>query len=891
MQPESLNTIREKFLSFFESKGHLRLPSFSLVPQNDPSILLINAGMTPLKPYFTGAQKPPAPRVTTCQKCIRTPDIERVGQTSRHGTFFEMLGNFSFGDYFKEDVIPWAWEFCTDVLQIPEERMYISIYEEDDQAFTIWNEIVGIPAEKIYRLGKEDNFWEHGLGPCGPCSEIYYDRGPEKGCGRQDCQVGCDCDRYVEFWNLVFTQFNKEADGSYTPLEKKNIDTGAGLERLASILQDVDSLFEVDTIRSILDEVCRIAGKNYGLARKSDIAIRVITDHVRSTTMMISDGIIPSNEGRGYVLRRLLRRAARYGRLLGIDRPFLAGLAGIVIRESGAAYPELLTRQEYILKIIQIEEERFIDTIQQGLNILDSFFAQAREQNRRIIPGEEVFRLHDTYGFPLDLTREIAAENKMEIDEAGFHQEMDRQKSKARQALQEKGGSAWDKASLPPELSQRQSTLFSGYETLADKAEIIYILGSDADSDYKLMPDAVAGQIVQVITDKTPFYGASGGQAGDIGYIYGPDVEAEVIDTSRTPEGLVMHKTKIKSGRLFPAMTVKLKVEKMARLNTARNHTATHMLHQALKQVLGAHVAQAGSAVSAERLRFDFSHFQPLSEEEKQTVEDIVNKVILRDELVSVQEMSLEEARTAGAVALFDEKYGDRVRVVSVGDYSRELCGGTHLNRSSQACLFRIVSESAVAAGIRRIEAVTGTVAVEQAFYRERLLEASCDILKTQPQEIVQKIDTLQTRLRQAEKQLQNELAKQTSAAIDILADKTEKIGAFNILIAQVPANDAEQLRSAGDRLRDRLQPAAVVLAADIKGKAVWAVMLSSEVVKAGLHAGNMVSKIARITGGGGGGRPDMAQAGGKNPARIPQALQAARESIYQILTDGKEND
>lgn len=884
MQPESLNVIREKFLAFFEGKDHLRLPSFSLVPQNDPSVLLINAGMTPLKPYFTGAQKPPAARVTTCQKCIRTPDIERVGQTSRHGTFFEMLGNFSFGDYFKDEVIPWAWEFCTEVLQIPEDRMSVSIYQDDDEAFAIWREKVGLPPEKIFRLGKEDNFWEHGLGPCGPCSEIYFDRGPEKGCGRPDCQVGCDCDRYVEFWNLVFTQYNKEADGTYTPLARKNIDTGAGLERMACIMQDVDSLFEVDTIRAILDEVCRAAGRKYGADNKDDVAIRVVTDHIRSTTMMISDGIIPSNEGRGYVLRRLLRRASRFGRLLGIEKPFLADLAQIVIRESGDAYPDLHTRRDYILKIIRIEEERFMETIQQGLNILEGFCQNARDEKRDMLSGSEIFRLHDTYGFPLDLTREIAAENSLRLDEAGFSREMAEQKNKARQALQEKGGSAWDQTSLPPELGMVRPTVFTGYEKLADSGKVLHILSKDGPSDYNLETESRAGQTAFIITDSTPFYAAAGGQSGDVGRIAGDGFTAEVVDTLRTPEGLVMHKARILSGEIRKGLSIELSVDKMARLDTARNHTSTHILHQALKQVLGAHVAQAGSAVSPERLRFDFSHFQPLNDREKQEIEAIVNSVILADEPVRVRQMSLEEARKSGAVALFDEKYGDSVRVISVGEFSSELCGGTHLRRSSEACLFRITAESAVAAGVRRIEAVTGSAAVKLVSDQERLISSACELLKTQPQELVPKISSLQEKLRQIEKQLQSELAKQTNAAVDILADKTEKIGALNVLAARVPANDAEQLRSAGDRLRERLQPAAVVLAADIGGKASWVIMLSREAVAAGLHAGSMIRDLARITGGGGGGRPDMAQAGGKNPGKIEEALQAAREMIHRTL-------
>ena len=757
MQPLSLNQIREEFLAFFESKDHLRLPSFSLVPKNDPSILLVNAGMTPLKPYFTGAQAPPSPRVTTCQKCIRTPDIERVGKTSRHGTFFEMLGNFSFGDYFKLEIIPWAWEFCTKVLQIPESLLFVTVYEEDDEAWQIWHDVVGLPASKIFRLGKADNFWEHGTGPCGPCSEIYFDRGPEKGCGKPECQVGCDCDRYVEFWNLVFTQFNREEDGTYTHLSRKNIDTGAGLERVACIMQGVDSLFEVDTIRAILDYTCKKAGVSYGQDNKTDTAIRVITDHIRSTVMMIGDGIIPSNEGRGYVLRRLLRRAARFGRMLGIEGAFLHDIARIVIRESAAAYPELADRQEHLTKIIRIEEERFEETIQQGSAILESCITAARAENRSSLSGADVFRLHDTYGFPLDLTREIAAEQGLAIDETGFRSEMDRQKEMARKALREKAGSAWAQAELPESVRHLPATVFTGYDQLDDQGQILAIL-TDTPGDGQRQSDlAEAGQIVRVITDRTPFYAAAGGQVGDIGQIVTDNARLTVQDTSKTHEGLVLHTALIEEGSLRAGETAALQVDAATRLSTARNHTVTHLLHKALRLVLGDHVTQAGSAVSPDRLRFDFNHYQALTAEEKLAVEQLVNEAILDNNRVTTRVMTLDQARQSGAMALFDEKYGDEVRVVRVGDFSQELCGGTHLRQSSEACLFRLVSEGGVAAGTRRIEGITGYKAWESVREQEALLQLSTSLLKVQPADLPVKIGQLLDNARRLEKELEAE--------------------------------------------------------------------------------------------------------------------------------------
>lgn len=884
MQPLGLNEIRERFLSFFEEKNHLRLPSFSLIPQNDPSILLINAGMTPLKPFFTGAQMPPAPRVTTCQKCIRTPDIERVGLTSRHGTFFEMLGNFSFGDYFKEEIIPWAWSFCTDVLEIPAERLYVSVYEEDDEAWQIWHDAVGLPPDRIVRLGKDDNFWEHGTGPCGPSSEIYFDRGPEHGCGSPTCAVGCDCDRFVEFWNLVFTQFNKEADGTYTPLDRKNIDTGAGLERLATIMQGVDSLFEVDTIRAILDRVCQIASVTYGCDSRTDIAVRVITDHIRSTTMMISDGIIPSNEGRGYVLRRLLRRAARYGRLLGIEGAFLAGVAEVVIASSETAYPELRSRRDYILKIIRIEEQRFSETIQQGLGMLDQLLSDVRQNQAAVLSGEAVFKLHDTFGFPLDLTREIAAEQGIGIDEDGFQASMQEQKEKARQAMKDKNGSAWHQRHLPEGLEQVAATGFTGYDTLQDTGVVLALLCADDEGVLEIVESVEAGQTVQVLTDRSPFYAESGGQTGDQGLMKSAGAKLEVADTQKTPEGQILHMARVTEGSLSTGQPVDLQVDRVRRLATARNHTSTHILHKALRQVLGDHVGQAGSSVSPERLRFDFTHFQPLTEEEKMEIEAIVNQVILDSQPVVTQVMGLEDAKSDGVTALFGEKYGDQVRVVSVGDFSRELCGGTHLTRSSEACLFQITAENGIAAGVRRIEALTGQAAWQLQRQRGIRIQQAADLLKTTEEELPVRLEHLLAENRQLSRALEQEQKQQIGAAADQLIEQARQLGDFRVTIAELPGADAQQLREACERIRDKSAPSIVLLASRSEDKAFWAAMASHEAVGSGFHAGNLVREVAKITGGGGGGRPDMAQAGGKKPDQIPQALAAAAELIQQQL-------
>lgn len=881
MQKLGLNEIREKFLSFFESKEHLRLKSFPLVPQNDPSVLLINAGMTPLKPYFTGAEVPPAPRVTTCQKCIRTPDIERVGKTSRHGTYFEMLGNFSFGDYFKTEAIAWAWEFCTEVLEIPEARLYVTVYHEDDEAYNIWLNDIGLPAGKISRLGKEDNFWEHGIGPCGPCSEIFFDRGPDKGCGRADCSVGCDCDRFIEFWNLVFTQFNKETDGSYTPLAKKNIDTGAGLERFACIMQDVDNLFEVDTIRAILDTVCAKAKVEYGSDERSDVAIRVITDHIRSTTMMISDGILPANEGRGYVLRRLLRRAARFGRLLGIEGPFLSEISQIVIRESKAAYPELAEKETYIRTIISKEEEAFSRTIAQGSEILAGMLEEARREGRTTIAGEDAFRLHDTYGFPLDLTREIAAENGLAVAEAGFIAAMKAQRDAARNARKARVDTAWGGSELPAELqADREPTEFVGYCDLEATAEVLWLIQEDDDGNPNLVTAGFAGTRLTLVTDRTPFYAEAGGQTADVGTVTAAGLEAEVVSVNKDASDKYLHLIEIKEGSIKVGQQVQMQVDADRRMATARNHTATHLLQKALRTVVGEHVEQAGSLVTPDRLRFDFTHFQPLTTEQILEIERIVNQTILNDLQVNTLTVPLTEARKLGALALFGEKYGENVRVVTVGDlagpFSRELCGGTHLDHTSQAGQLRIISETGIAAGVRRIEAVTGMAAYELALAEKAILAQTAALLKTPEAQLPTRAAAILHNLHESEKQAERMQTEAAAGQAVELAGQAVRIGPFQVVAQKVEADNPDQLRQLADRVRDRLETAVVLLAADQGGKVALVAMADKAAVAAGAHAGNLVREAARITGGGGGGRADMAQAGGKDVSKIEEALAIA---------------
>ncbi len=875
MESLGLNEIRERFLSFFEKKGHLRLPSFSLVPQNDKSLLLINSGMAPLKPYFIGVEKPPRKRVTTCQKCIRTPDIERVGQTARHATFFEMLGNFSFGDYFKREIIQWAWEFITQELKIPQDRLWISIYENDDEAFEIWTKKVGISPERIVRLGKEDNFWEIGVGPCGPCSEIYFDRGEEVGCGKENCTVGCDCDRFVEFWNLVFTQFDRDEEGNYTPLEHPNIDTGMGLERIAAIMQRVDNIFEVDTIRHILDYVCSLANTEYGKDSSKDMSIRVITDHIRSVTFMASDGILPSNEGRGYVLRRILRRAARHGKLLDLHEPFLYKICHKVIEVSRGAYPELEEREESIKKIIRIEEERFQETIDQGLNILQNLMEELRTQNVDIIPGVDAFKLYDTYGFPLELTVEIAVEKDMKVDQAGFHEEMAKQRERARRARKVSDIDSWKEDPFAY-LGNNIGTDFIGYAQLEGEGTILGML-----KDGEIVQEASMGDEIIVLLDKTPFYGEGGGQVGDQGIIKTDTAKIYVKDCKKTSNKII-HYCKVVEGSIKQDQMVKTYINKNLRMNTARNHTSTHILQKALREVLGDHVEQAGSLITPNRLRFDFKHFTSLTQQEIKTVEDRVNDIILQSLPVEIIESPLEEAEKLGAMALFGEKYGEKVRLVQIGDFSLELCGGTHLSNSSQVGLFKIINESGVAAGVRRIEAVTGRKAIEYYENREALLIESTILLKTTPTDLLGKVGELLKTIKTQEKEIERLKNKMTGGFVEELLNTKEEISGISTIIARQDDLDIDGLRKLGDQLKDKIGSGLVILTSVKKGKINFVTMATKDVVQKGIHAGKLIGKIAQIAGGGGGGRPDMAQAGGKDTSKLSESLEKAKEFIMQ---------
>ncbi|MDO5733126.1 MAG: alanine--tRNA ligase [Eubacteriales bacterium] len=885
MQALGLNEIRERYLRFFESKGHLRLPSFSLVPKDDPSILLINAGMTPMKRYFTGQDKPPCTRVTTCQKCIRTPDIDQVGLTSRHGTFFEMLGNFSFGDYFKEEIIPWAWEFLTEDLEIPAERLYISVYHEDDEAYKIWHETIGIPEERIARLGKEDNFWEHGTGPCGPCSEIHYDRGEAYGSGAFGADAG---DRYVEIWNLVFSQFDRQEDGSYLPLKQKNIDTGGGLERFACVMQGVDNLFEVDTIRSILDHVCAIAGKTYKSNERDDVAIRVVTDHIRSTVMMIADGVTPSNTGRGYVLRRLLRRAARYGRLLGIDGLFLTQLAEDVIRMSGDAYPELREHHDYILTIIEKEEERFDRTIRQGMNLLERAIDSAKSANLSHLPSEDVFLLHDTYGFPYDLTREIASESGLELDELGFKKLMQAQKQRAHDALMAKGESAWSGLTLPAEVKKGSTTEFLGYCSEAEEAELeAILLFPEEGSELRFVEALSADEAEQAILifDRSPFYAEGGGQVGDHGEIRSLDGDAKLfVENVTKPDGkLFLHRVRLLSGEISVGDRLHLEVDHERRMATARNHSSTHLLHKALRDILGEHVKQAGSYVGPDRLRFDFSHFSAIDRETLDAIEKHVNQAILDDAPVVTELMSMQEAKASGAMALFDEKYGDQVRVLTMGA-SKELCGGTHLKHTSQACYFRIISEQSVAAGVRRIEAVTGAAAMQLAHEDSTRIAALAQSLKTSEADLLERIEKLKEELKSRERELETIKREQEQEATSMLDSKVKQLANASVLVSSLSVDRADALRDACEHLRSKFAPAVIVLASEIKDKLAFCCMVSEPLIERGVFAGNIVKIAAQVAGGGGGGRKDMAQAGARDVSKLDESLAAASTEIERLL-------
>ena len=879
MQPYGVNELRKMFLDFFESKGHLAMKSFSLVPHNDNSLLLINSGMAPLKPYFTGQEIPPRTRVTTCQKCIRTGDIENVGKTARHGTFFEMLGNFSFGDYFKNEAIEWSWEFLTEVVGLDPDRLYPSIYEEDEEAFEIWNKKMGIPAERIFRFGKADNFWEHGSGPCGPCSEIYYDRGEKYGCGSPDCTVGCECDRYMEIWNNVFTQFDNDGHGHYSELEQKNIDTGMGLERLASVVQDVDSIFDVDTLKALRDHICRLADTEYGKDAQADISIRVITDHTRSVTFMISDGIMPSNEGRGYVLRRLLRRACRHGRLLGIEGSFIPELAQTVIEGSKDGYPELEEKKDFILKVIAKEEDQFNKTIDQGLGILAEMTAKMEAEQTTTLSGADAFKLYDTYGFPIDLTKEILEEKGMQVDEEGFHASMEVQRKTARAARGETnymGADVTVYESIDPSIT----STFVGYENLAWKSPITVLT-----SDTEIVEALSDGQRGTVFAEETPFYATSGGQEADTGIIRTAEGEFKVEDTVKLLGGKIGHVGVVIKGMIKTGDQAELCVDAEKRALSARNHSATHLLQKALRTVLGTHVEQAGSSVNEDRLRFDFSHFSAMTAEELQKVEEIVNEQIVAGLPVKVENMPIEEARKTGAQALFGEKYGDVVRVVNMGDYSIEFCGGTHVKNTNEIMAFKILSESGVAAGVRRIEALTSKGLIRYYDNLEKKLNEAAKVLKATPDNLAEKIAHLTAENKALHSEVESLKSKLAQDAMGDVMDQVQEIKGVKLLAAEVDGVDMNGLRDLGDQLKEKLGEGVVVLASGNDGKVSLMVTATDAAMKQGAHAGNLVKAIAGLIGGGGGGRPNMAQAGGKNPAGIQEALKKAAEALEGQLS------
>ncbi|MEA4816591.1 MAG: alanine--tRNA ligase [Lachnospiraceae bacterium] len=879
MKYMGLNEIREEFLRFFEGKDHLIMPSSSLIPHNDNSLLLINSGMAPLKPFFTGQVIPPKTRVATCQKCIRTGDIENVGKTARHGTFFEMLGNFSFGDYFKNEIIPWSWEFVTETLGIPKDRLYVTVYLDDDEAFEIWNKKVGLPAERITRLGKADNFWEHGLGPCGPCSEIYYDRGEKYGCGKPDCKVGCDCDRYMEFWNLVFTQFNKEEDGSYTDLAQKNIDTGMGLERMATIIQGVDSIFDVDTIKAIRDKVCEIANVRYNEDIKQDISIRVITDHIRSVTFMTSDGVLPSNEGRGYVLRRLLRRAARHGKLLGIDREFMPELSKTVILHSKDAYPQLAEKMDYILKIIAVEENSFYKTIDKGMEILKEDIAEMKALGETIMDGNKSFKLYDTYGFPVDLTKEILEEESMSLDEDAFMSEMKVQKERARKARGESTYMGADET-IYHKLDTSIETAFAGYDTYeVSGAKVIALISNNEVAD-----SAEAGDEVSVFISKTPFYAESGGQAGDKGIIYSPFGKVNISDCIKVVGGKIAHVGTVLEGTISVGDEVSAKIDRKLRLATSRNHSATHLLQKALRTVLGTHVEQAGSLVTPERLRFDFTHFMAMTDEEIKQVESLVNEKIFESLEIDICEKTIDEARKMGAMALFGEKYGDIVRVVSMGGYSIELCGGAHLKNTSQIGSFKIVSENGIAAGVRRIEALTGENTLKFYQHTEDELKTACSLIKAAPENMVKRIEDILAREKELSRELESIKSKLAKSSVSDMLQNAEEIKAVKFVAAEVKDADAGTLRTIGDEIKASLKKGVIVLAGEKDGKVNLLAMATDDAVKLNAHAGNIIKAAAAACGGGGGGRPNMAQAGGKDASKIKEALNVAKETLKEQL-------
>ena len=878
MKQYGVNELRKMFLDFFESKEHLAMKSFSLVPHNDNSLLLINSGMAPLKPYFTGAEIPPRKRVTTCQKCIRTGDIENVGKTARHGTFFEMLGNFSFGDYFKREAIAWSWEFLTEVVGLDPDRLYPSVYVDDQEAFDIWNKEMGIAPERIFKFGKADNFWEHGSGPCGPCSEIYYDRGEKYGCGKPDCTVGCDCDRYMEVWNNVFTQFDNDGKGNYTELEQKNIDTGMGLERLASVVQDVDSIFDVDTIRALRDKVCEFANVVYKTNENKDVSIRLITDHIRSATFMISDGIMPTNEGRGYVLRRLIRRAARHGRLLGIDGKFLAKLSETVIEGSKDGYPELDEKREFIFKVLTQEEDKFNKTIDQGLSILASMQEELKAEGKTALSGADAFKLYDTYGFPLDLTKEILEEAGFSIDEAGFKAAMEEQRVKARTARKVTNYMGAD-ATVYDEIDAAVTSVFVGYDKLVHDSKI-----SVLTTETELVEAVTEGENATIFVDETPFYATMGGQQGDTGIIKLADAEFVVTDTIKLLGGKVGHVGKVTKGMFKVGDVVTLEVAAKERANTCGNHSATHLLQKALKTVLGSHVEQKGSLVTPDRLRFDFAHFSAMTAEEIAKVEEIVNSEIAANHPVVTQIMNIEEAKATGAMALFGEKYEEDVRVVSMGDFSKELCGGTHVANTGSIVTFKIVSEGGVAAGVRRIEALTGDAVF--AYYKdiEKTLAEAAKAAKATPANLTDKIEHMLAEIKALQSEIESMKSKAAKEALGDVMDQVKEVKGVKLLATAVEGVDMNGLRDLGDQLKDKLGEGVIVIASNAGDKVNLIAMATDGAMAKGAHAGNLIKGIAGLVGGGGGGRPNMAQAGGKNPAGIPAGMQKALEVLAEQI-------
>ncbi len=874
MEWTGLNELREKFLSFMESKGCLRLPSFPLIPKNDNSLLLINSGMAPMKKYFTGEITPPKTRVTTCQKCIRTPDIEEVGITDRHGTYFEMLGNFSFGDYFKKEATAWAWEFFTEVLEIPTDKLYVSVYQDDDEAYDIWTKQVGVEESHMVRLGKADNFWEHGSGPCGPCSEIYFDRGEEHGCGKPDCKVGCDCDRYMEVWNLVFTQFDNDGNDNYTPLEHPNIDTGMGLERLACVMQGVDNLFLVDTVQNIMKHISEIVGVNYGDSEKTDISLRVITDHIRSTTFMVSDGVMPSNEGRGYVLRRLLRRASRHGRLLGYNKPFLYKICETVIKENESAYPELREKQEFITKLIKVEEENFSRTIDQGMELLNALI----DKTENVISGEDAFKLNDTFGFPIDLTREIAEESGIKVNVDRFRELLKEQKSRSRKARKNAGADAW--ISDTTDLSDIKATEFTGYTDTNAESEILAII-----KDGERVQMVTEGESAIIVTAKTPFYAESGGQIGDAGIISNENAQAEVDNTTKDAQGIFLHSVKVNSGALTAGDSVNLFIDIKRRDCIRRNHTAAHLLQAALREVLGTHVEQAGQLVTEDSVRFDFTHFEAMTAKELIDVELLINKKIFEGIDVVTKEMPIEEAKKMGAMALFGEKYGDVVRVVKIGDFSVELCGGTHIDNTSKLGLFKIRQEGSVAAGVRRIEALTGFGVLEFLNNAVKMIGEAASVFKlNDPRKLMTAAVKIADEIKAKDKEIAMLKSKLASSKLDGILSGAVDVNGVTVITSKVQDVQGNELKDMCNMCLDRNQKSVVVLCGVTGGKGTFACACGKDAVALGLNAGKIVKAVAQLTGGNGGGKPDMAMAGAKDASKISEALDAVKDIVSERI-------